>query len=45
MMSQAVNQFDWVEFYKEFAEKLLAYKDNRQELNYQGETDFYGYRH
>lgn len=32
MMSQAVNQFDWVEFYKEFAEKLLAYKDNRQEL-------------
>ena len=31
-MSQAVNQFDWVEFYKEFAEKLLAYKDNRQEL-------------
>lgn len=31
-MSQAVNQFDWVEFYKEFAKKLLAYKDNRQEL-------------
>lgn len=31
-MSQVVNQFDWVEFYKEFAEKLLAYKDNRQEL-------------
>ena len=25
-------QFDWVEFYKEFAGKLLAYKDNRKEL-------------
>lgn len=26
------NQFDWVNFYKEFASKLLQYKDNRQEL-------------
>ena len=26
------NQFDWVEFYKELAGKLLAYKGNRQEL-------------
>jgi 5-methylcytosine-specific restriction protein B len=24
--------FDWVPFYKEFADKLLAYKDNRKEL-------------
>ena len=26
------NQFDWVDFYKELASKLLQYKDNRQEL-------------
>ena len=26
------NQFDWVDFYKEFASKLLQYKDNRKEL-------------
>ena len=26
------NQFDWVEFYKELAGKLLAYKGNRHEL-------------
>lgn len=26
------NQFNWVEFYMELARKLLAYKDNRQEL-------------
>lgn len=26
------NQFDWVDFYKEFANKLLEYKDNRTEL-------------
>lgn len=26
------NQFDWVEFYKELAWKLLPYKDNRKEL-------------
>lgn len=26
------NQFDWVPFYKELAEKLLPYKDNRQAL-------------
>ena len=25
-------QFDWVEFYKEFAQKLLNYKTNRKEL-------------
>lgn len=30
-MSNA-NQFDWVDFYKELASKLLQYKDNRQEL-------------
>ena len=28
----ADNQFDWVTFYKELAEKLLQYKDNRAEL-------------
>lgn len=28
----AKNQFDWISFYEEFADKLLAYKDNRQEL-------------
>ena len=27
-----VNQFVWVDFYKEFAVKLLAYKNNREEL-------------
>ncbi|MGN0829810.1 MAG: AAA family ATPase [Candidatus Ornithospirochaeta sp.] len=26
------NQFQWVDFYKEFAEKLLSYKDNRVSL-------------
>ncbi|MBS5520103.1 MAG: AAA family ATPase [Acidaminococcus intestini] len=26
------NQFDWVDFYKEFASKLLDYKDRRNEL-------------
>ncbi|WP_294412871.1 AAA family ATPase [uncultured Ruminococcus sp.] len=26
------NQFDWVDFYKELAGKLLQYKDNRQKL-------------
>lgn len=26
------NQFDWVDFYKEFASKLLEYKDRRAEL-------------
>ena len=26
------NQFDWVQFYKELAEKLLAYKSNRVDL-------------
>lgn len=25
-------QFDWVDFYKEFAQKLLEYKKNRSEL-------------
>lgn len=28
----AKNQFDWIAFYEEFADKLLAYEDNRQEL-------------
>ena len=28
----ADNQFDWVTFYKELAEKLHQYKDNRAEL-------------
>ena len=28
----AENQFDWVDFYKEFAHKLLEYKNNRKEL-------------
>ncbi|MHB8963232.1 MAG: hypothetical protein ACYC5K_08780 [Saccharofermentanales bacterium] len=26
------NQYDWVDFYKEFSHLLLAYKSNRQEL-------------
>ena len=26
------NQFQWVDFYKEFANKLLAYKNNRPDL-------------
>lgn len=26
------NQFDWVDFYREFAVKLLAYKNKRGEL-------------
>ncbi|SET08360.1 hypothetical protein SAMN03080614_104414 [Anaerobranca gottschalkii DSM 13577] len=26
------NIFDWVDFYKEFANKLLEYKDKRYEL-------------
>ena len=25
-------QFDWINFYSEFADKLLEYKDNRKEL-------------
>jgi hypothetical protein len=25
------NQFDWADFYKELAGKLLSFKDNRQE--------------
>lgn len=28
----SINIFNWVDFYKEFAQKLLVYKDNRQEL-------------
>ena len=28
----SINQFDWVDFYKELARKLLPYKENRQEL-------------
>ena len=28
----SINQFDWVDFYKELAHKLLPYKENRQEL-------------
>lgn len=31
-MSQVANQFDWVDFYKELAGKLLSYMNNRQEL-------------
>ena len=27
-----INQYDWVNFYKEFAHKLLFYKEDRQEL-------------
>jgi len=27
-----INQFDWVDFYKELSGKLLQYKDNREEL-------------
>ena len=27
-----VNQFDWVDFYEELADKLLQFKENRQEL-------------
>ena len=26
------NRFDWIAFYEEFADKLLAYKDNRAAL-------------
>ena len=26
------DEFDWVDFYQEFAEKLLTYKNNRKEL-------------
>lgn len=29
---ESINQFDWVDFYKEFASKLLIYKNNRNEL-------------
>ncbi|MFC4795208.1 hypothetical protein [Enterococcus devriesei] len=25
-------QYDWIDFYQEFATKLLQYKDNRDEL-------------
>lgn len=28
----SINQYDWVDFYKEFSHLLLAYKSNRQEL-------------
>lgn len=31
-MNNKINQFDWVDFYKELSEKLLSYKDNRKEL-------------
>ena len=27
-----INQYDWVNFYKEFSRLLLAYKNNRQDL-------------
>ena len=27
-----LNQFDWVDFYKELSGKLLQYKNNRKEL-------------
>lgn len=27
-----INQFDWVDFYKEFANALLQYKNNREIL-------------
>ena len=30
--TKMVEQFTWIPFYKELAQKLLAYKDNRQEL-------------
>lgn len=26
------NKFDWVDFYKEFAEKLLYFKNDRKQL-------------
>lgn len=32
MAQDSNKQFDWVEFYQEFADKLLPYKNNRQEL-------------
>ena len=28
----ADNKFDWIPFYKELADKLLEYKDNRADL-------------
>ncbi len=31
-MSNELYPYDWVDFYKEFADKLLKYKNNRQEL-------------
>ena len=31
MAQDSNKQFDWVEFYQEFADKLLPYKNNRQE--------------
>ena len=31
-MSQVADQFDWVDFYRELAGKLLSYKNNRPEL-------------
>ena len=31
-MERRSNQFDWVDFYKEFSSKLLQYKNNREEL-------------
>ena len=32
-MPQAANQFDWVDFYKEFSGKLLDYKNNKMYNN------------
>lgn len=32
MAQDSNKQFDWVDFYQEFADKLLPYKNNRQEL-------------
>ena len=32
MAQDSNKQFDWVEFYQEFADKLLPYKNNRQEM-------------
>ncbi|MBR0108515.1 MAG: hypothetical protein IJM07_05265, partial [Pyramidobacter sp.] len=29
---ESTNHFDWVPFYREFAEKLLEYKNRRKEL-------------
>ena len=32
MIVESTNHFDWVPFYREFAEKLLGYKNRRKEL-------------